>query len=38
VLADAGFAERARSIAAWGRQNDGPTRGAELLERYAEHS
>jgi UDP:flavonoid glycosyltransferase YjiC (YdhE family) len=38
VLADAGFAERARSIAAWGQRNKGPARGAELLERYAKRS
>jgi UDP:flavonoid glycosyltransferase YjiC (YdhE family) len=37
VLADRSFAERARTIAAWGRENDGATRGAELLERYVDH-
>jgi UDP:flavonoid glycosyltransferase YjiC (YdhE family) len=35
VLGDSGFAERARRIADWGRDNDGAARGAELLERYA---
>ena len=38
VLGDGGFAERARRIADWGRDNDGAARGAELLERYADHS
>jgi UDP:flavonoid glycosyltransferase YjiC (YdhE family) len=38
VLADDRFADRARRIADWGRHNDGATRGAELLERYADHS
>jgi UDP:flavonoid glycosyltransferase YjiC (YdhE family) len=35
ILADARFAERAQQIAAWGRENDGAARGAELLQRYA---
>ena len=35
LLADSRMAERARSLAAWGRANHGPTRGAELVERYA---
>ncbi len=35
MLADRRFAERARQIADWGRDNDGAERGAELLERYA---
>jgi UDP:flavonoid glycosyltransferase YjiC (YdhE family) len=38
VLGDTGFAERARRIADWGRNNDGAARGAELLERYADHA
>lgn len=38
ILADDSFADRARRIAAWGRQNDGAAGGAELLERYADHS
>jgi UDP:flavonoid glycosyltransferase YjiC (YdhE family) len=35
ILADARFAERAQQIAAWGRENDGAARGADLLQRYA---
>jgi UDP:flavonoid glycosyltransferase YjiC (YdhE family) len=35
LLADSRMAERARSLATWGRANHGPTRGAELVERYA---
>ena len=35
VLADQRFTDRAREIAAWGRQHDGPTRGAELVEALA---
>jgi UDP:flavonoid glycosyltransferase YjiC (YdhE family) len=37
VLANRSFAERARRIADWGRDNDGAARGAELLESYADH-
>jgi UDP:flavonoid glycosyltransferase YjiC (YdhE family) len=36
VLADGRFAERARRIAGWARDHDGPALGAELLERYAD--
>jgi UDP:flavonoid glycosyltransferase YjiC (YdhE family) len=36
MLADGRFAERARRIADWGRENDGAVRGAELLERYVD--
>jgi UDP:flavonoid glycosyltransferase YjiC (YdhE family) len=35
VLADPAYGERAREIAAWGREHDGPTRGAELVEELA---
>jgi UDP:flavonoid glycosyltransferase YjiC (YdhE family) len=35
LLGDRRFAARAREIAAWGRENDGPARGAALVERYA---
>jgi MGT family glycosyltransferase len=35
MLADRRFAERARAIAAWSRDNQGVTRGAELVERLA---
>jgi UDP:flavonoid glycosyltransferase YjiC (YdhE family) len=35
VLGDRSFTERARAIAAWGRENDGPARGSKLLEDYA---
>ena len=35
LLADHRFSERAREIAAWGREHDGAARGAELIERYA---
>jgi MGT family glycosyltransferase len=35
ILADGRFAERARAIAAWSRDNDGAARGAELVERLA---
>lgn len=35
LLADRGYADRARAIAAWGRQHDGAMTGAELVERYA---
>jgi UDP:flavonoid glycosyltransferase YjiC (YdhE family) len=38
VVANRSFAERARTIAAWGRENDGAVRGAELLERYVNDS
>jgi UDP:flavonoid glycosyltransferase YjiC (YdhE family) len=34
VLADAGFAARARAISAWAQQNDGIELGANLLERH----
>ena len=35
VLHDRSFASHAGQIAAWGRQNDGAQRGAELVERLA---
>jgi UDP:flavonoid glycosyltransferase YjiC (YdhE family) len=35
VLGDPRFAESARAIGAWSRANDGPSRGADLVERYA---
>jgi MGT family glycosyltransferase len=35
VLADPAFAARAGEIAAWGRENDGAARGAELVEELA---
>jgi MGT family glycosyltransferase len=35
ILGDPSFAARAKSIAAWGRENDGAERGAELVERLA---
>ncbi len=35
VLVDDEFRRRAREIADWGKRNDGPTRGADLLERFA---
>ncbi len=35
ILADPSFARRAGEIAAWGRENDGAARGAELVERLA---
>jgi MGT family glycosyltransferase len=35
VLADPGFAARARQIAAWGAEHDGADRGAELVEQLA---
>jgi UDP:flavonoid glycosyltransferase YjiC (YdhE family) len=35
LLADRRFSDRTAAIAAWGRENDGATRGAELVERYA---
>jgi MGT family glycosyltransferase len=35
LLADRRFSARTAAIAAWGRENDGATRGAELVERYA---
>ena len=38
VLADDRFTKRAQQIAAWGRDNEGATRGAELVERYADRS
>jgi MGT family glycosyltransferase len=36
VLADGRFVTRAREIAAWSRENRGPPRAADLLERYAQ--
>jgi UDP:flavonoid glycosyltransferase YjiC (YdhE family) len=33
LLGEPSFATRAREIAAWGRENDGAERGAELIER-----
>jgi UDP:flavonoid glycosyltransferase YjiC (YdhE family) len=35
VVSEPGFAARAQAIAAWGREHDGATRGAELVERHA---
>jgi UDP:flavonoid glycosyltransferase YjiC (YdhE family) len=35
LLGDDSFAERAERLAAWGRDNDGAERGAELIERLA---
>jgi len=35
LLAESDFAERAQEIAAWGRENDGAAKGAELIERLA---
>jgi MGT family glycosyltransferase len=35
LLDDPSFTARARRIAAWGRENDGAARGAELVERLA---
>ena len=35
LLADPAFTARAKEIAAWGRANDGATRGAELVEGLA---
>jgi UDP:flavonoid glycosyltransferase YjiC (YdhE family) len=34
-LAEPSFTARAQEIAAWGRANDGATRGADLVERLA---
>jgi UDP:flavonoid glycosyltransferase YjiC (YdhE family) len=38
LLADPSFAARAGEIAAWGRENDGARRGAELVEALARTS
>ncbi len=38
ILGDPRFRERATRIAAWGRENDGAKRGAEIVERYARSS
>lgn len=38
ILGDPGFAARADEIAAWSRAHDGPQRGAELVEAFAQHS
>jgi UDP:flavonoid glycosyltransferase YjiC (YdhE family) len=35
LLADPSFTRRANELAAWGRENDGADRGAELVERLA---
>jgi MGT family glycosyltransferase len=35
ILGDPSFAARAGEIAAWGRENDGAQRGAELVERLS---
>jgi MGT family glycosyltransferase len=35
LLHEPSFAEQAQRIAAWGRENDGAARGAELVERLA---
>jgi MGT family glycosyltransferase len=37
LLEDDSFAARAEEFAAWGRENDGARRGAELIERLALH-
>ena len=34
-LREPSFAAKAEAIAAWGRENDGAVRGAELVERLA---
>ncbi|MGH2990754.1 MAG: glycosyltransferase [Solirubrobacterales bacterium] len=34
LLADGRFRQRAEEIAAWNRENDGVSRGAQLVERY----
>ncbi len=38
LLHEPSFAARAQEIAAWGRQNDGAERGAELVERLAQRA
>jgi MGT family glycosyltransferase len=38
LLGSASFATKAREIAAWGRANDGATRGAELVEALARNT
>ncbi len=38
ILGDRSFAARAEEIAAWGRENDGAQRGAELVEGLAHRS
>jgi len=38
LLADPSFTARAVEIAAWGRENDGARRGAELVEELAQHN
>jgi len=35
LLHEPSFASKAQEIAAWGRENDGAARGAELVERFA---
>lgn len=35
LLEDRSFADRAEELAAWGRENDGATRGADLVEALA---
>jgi len=35
LLHEPGFTAKAGEIAAWGRENDGAARGAELVERLA---
>ena len=36
ILDDRRFAERAREVAEWGRENDGAVRGARLIEGLAD--
>jgi UDP:flavonoid glycosyltransferase YjiC (YdhE family) len=36
ILGDSPFSERAEDLAAWRRENDGATRGAELVESLAQ--
>jgi UDP:flavonoid glycosyltransferase YjiC (YdhE family) len=35
VLEEPAFGARARELAAWGREHDGPATAAALVERYA---
>jgi UDP:flavonoid glycosyltransferase YjiC (YdhE family) len=35
LLSEASFADRAKELAAWGRDHDGAARGAELVEALA---
>lgn len=36
ILSDPSFAAKAGELAAWAKENDGATRGAELVERFGE--